>query len=100
MENNFLLVIETRSNRSYFRLHPTSLAFKFSCLAEKVCWDPAEERQGGQSAGVRLTDVNMVAQLLKAFVRELPEPLIPFRCALYHARLLQSSSCIFITPFQ
>ncbi|CAM9958348.1 unnamed protein product, partial [Hapterophycus canaliculatus] len=43
-----------------------------------VCWDPAEERRGGQSDGLRLTDVNMVAQLLKAFVRELPEPLIPF----------------------
>ncbi|CAM9341000.1 unnamed protein product [Scytosiphon promiscuus] len=45
---------------------------------KQVCWDPADDREGGKAAGVRLTDVNMVAQLLKAFVRELPEPLIPF----------------------
>eukprot|EP00903_Cladosiphon_okamuranus_P021819 g20063.t1 len=44
-----------------------------------VCWDPEEGAQGaGADRGVPLTDVNMVAQLLKAFFRELPEPLIPF----------------------
>ncbi|CAM9396264.1 unnamed protein product [Ascophyllum nodosum] len=44
---------------------------------KQVCWDPEEEIDGEQDC-LRLTDVNMVAQLLKAFVRELPEPLVPF----------------------
>lgn len=44
-----------------------------------MCWDPEEDAQGAHGdRGLPLTDVNMVAQLLKAFFRELPEPLIPF----------------------
>lgn len=44
----------------------------------QVCWDPEEDVDVEEDC-LRLTDVNMVAQLLKAFVRELPEPLFPFR---------------------
>ena len=45
-----------------------------------MCWDPDEEVEGEKDC-LPLTDVNMVAQLLKAFFRELPEPLVPFRWA-------------------
>lgn len=45
-----------------------------------MCWDPAEEVEGEPECLVlRDENVNMVAQLLKAFFRELPEPLVPFR---------------------
>ncbi|CAN0339068.1 unnamed protein product [Discosporangium mesarthrocarpum] len=43
----------------------------------QVCWDPDEEVEG-EPLPLSLHDVNMVAQLLKAFFRELPEPLVPF----------------------
>ncbi|CAM9812553.1 unnamed protein product, partial [Ectocarpus fasciculatus] len=52
---------------------------------KQVCWDPIDpideaegSREATDCAPSSLMDVNMVAQLLKAFFRELPEPLVPF----------------------
>lgn len=72
----------TLFQRSLLRSSVTSLWAKFNCSSSlsqpKVCWDPDTKGVQGGEGGLPLTDVNMVAQLLKAFFRELPEPLIPF----------------------